>query len=106
LDQSRNFVRKNIYMFIFQNTRIRANFGTRPFAFAEGQQHKEAADAANDLTREIRESFCHLPFHPHSDSENEGSSQPSPDASIVDEIKTPKGPPCKTATIPKPQNGK
>ncbi|XP_055995500.1 probable E3 ubiquitin-protein ligase HECTD4 isoform X2 [Ostrea edulis] len=87
-----------------KNTRIRANFGTRPFAFAEGQQHKEAADAANDLTREIRESFCHLPFHPQSDSENEGSSQQSPDASIIDEIKTQKGPPCKTAIIPKPQN--
>ncbi|XP_062590799.1 probable E3 ubiquitin-protein ligase HECTD4 isoform X2 [Saccostrea cucullata] len=87
-----------------KNTRIRANFGTRPFAFAEGQQHKEAADAANDLTREIRESFCHLPFHPHTDSENEGSPQPSPDTSMVEEIKAPKGPPCKTATIPKPQN--
>ncbi|XP_062596095.1 probable E3 ubiquitin-protein ligase HECTD4 [Saccostrea cucullata] len=59
-----------------KNTRIRANFGMRPFAFAKGQQHMEGADAANDLTREIRESFCHLPFHPHTDSENEGSPQP------------------------------
>lgn len=89
-----------------QNTRIRANFGTRPFAFAEGQQHKEAADAANDLSREIRESFGHLPFHPHSDSESEGSPQPSPDTTATENLKTPKGPPCKTAAIPKAQSGK
>ncbi|XP_062574144.1 probable E3 ubiquitin-protein ligase HECTD4 [Saccostrea cucullata] len=75
---------------MYPNTRIIANFGTRPFAFAEGQQHKEAADGGNDLTREIRESFCHLPFHPHTDSENEGS--PSPDTTM-EEIKAPKGPP-------------
>ncbi|KAJ8312853.1 hypothetical protein KUTeg_010226 [Tegillarca granosa] len=86
-----------------KNTRIKANFGTRPFAFIEGQQHKDAADAASDLTREIRESFGHLPFHPLSDSDGEGQPVTNTEANIVENIKSPQGPPCKVAEIPKPQ---
>ena len=88
---------------------MKANFGARPFAFAEGQQHREAADEANDLTREIRESFSHLPFNSTSDSEGEGTvSAPSAPSSIVDpmEVSEPLGPPCKTVPIPKPLKGK
>ncbi|GFO01128.1 HECT domain-containing e3 ubiquitin protein ligase 4 [Plakobranchus ocellatus] len=43
--------------------RVKANFGARPFAYAEGQQHRDAAEEANDVLRDIRESFNHLPFH-------------------------------------------
>ena len=96
-------------IFMLQNTRVKANFGARPFAFAEGQQHREAADEANDLTREIRESFSHLPFNSMSDSEEEGTvSAPSAPSSIIDpmDLSEPLGPPCKTVPIPKPQKGK
>ena len=88
---------------------MKANFGARPFAFAEGQQHREAADEANDLTREIRESFSHLPFNSTSDSEGEGTvSAPSAPSSVVDpmEVAEPLGPPCKTVPVPKPLKGK
>ncbi|XP_053376532.1 probable E3 ubiquitin-protein ligase HECTD4 [Mercenaria mercenaria] len=88
-----------------KSTRVKANFGARPFAFAEGQQHREAADEADDLTREIRESFGHLPFHSTSDSESEGAvtapSTPS-NLSEVNELNVPAGPSCKTVPIPKP----
>ncbi|KAK3804042.1 hypothetical protein RRG08_062412 [Elysia crispata] len=43
--------------------RVKANFGARSFAYAEGQQHRDAAEEANDVLRDIRESFNHLPFH-------------------------------------------
>ncbi|KAK3084084.1 hypothetical protein FSP39_007865 [Pinctada imbricata] len=86
-----------------KNTRVRVNFGARQFKFAEGQQHRDAADEASDMTREIRESFGHLPFHPTSDSESESSHATSPEASLSEEIKSPKGPPCKVATIPTAQ---
>ena len=42
---------------------MKANFGARSFAYAEGQQHRDAAEEANDVLRDIRESFNHLPFH-------------------------------------------
>lgn len=93
---------------MFQNTRVKANFGARPFAYAEGQQHREAADEANDLTREIRESFSHLPFNSVSDSEEEGTvSAPSAPSSVIDpmDLSEPLGPPCKTVPIPKPLKG-
>ena len=88
---------------------MKGNFGTKPFAFAEGQQHREAADEADDMTREIRESFGHLPFNTQSDSDSEegptAASTPSSVAEIRD-IKTPPGLPCKTVPIPKPQKGR
>ncbi|WAR02868.1 HECD4-like protein [Mya arenaria] len=86
-------------------TRVKANFGTRSFAFAEGQQHREAADEADDLTREIRESFNHLPFNTTSDSDSEGAvSAPSTPSNLseITDISTPAGPACKTVPIPKP----
>ena len=34
---------------LMQNTRVRANFGGRPFMYAEGQEHRIAADEFHDL---------------------------------------------------------
>ncbi|KAL3856755.1 hypothetical protein ACJMK2_011476 [Sinanodonta woodiana] len=86
--------------------RVRANFGARPFAYAEGQQHREAADEANDLTREIRESFGHLPFHTASESDSEGAvtaaSSPTSVSEVKDLTSPTTGPPCKTVPIPMP----
>lgn len=88
---------------------MKANFGARPYAFAEGQQHREAADEADDLTREIRESFGHLPFHSTSDSDSDGAvtapSTPS-NLSEINELNLTAGPSCKTVPIPKPLKGK
>ena len=95
-------------MFLIQTTRVKANFGARPFAYAEGQQHREAADEVDDLTREIRESFNHLPFCSQSDSDSEGAvtapSTPSASADLPDTDLS-SGPPCKAVPIPKPQKG-
>lgn len=92
--------------FLLQGTRVRANFGTRPFAYAKGQQHRDAADEANDLTREIRESFGHLPFHQASESEDEEPAIASPEVPQAEDLKSPQGPPCKIPEIPSPQKGK
>ncbi|XP_063396384.1 probable E3 ubiquitin-protein ligase HECTD4 [Mytilus trossulus] len=86
-----------------KGTRLRANFGTRPFAYAKGQQHRDAADEANDLTREIRESFGHLPFHHASESEDEEPTVASPEVAQKEDLKSPQGPSCKVPEIPKPQ---
>lgn len=88
---------------------MKANFGARPFAFAEGQQHREAADEADDLTREIRESFGLLPFHTTSDSESEEAmtapSTPS-NMSDVNDHNVPAGPACKTVAVPTALKGR
>ena len=87
---------------------MKANFGARPFAFAEGQQHREAADEADDLTREIRESFNLLPFHTTSDSEDEGTqSAPSTPSNLSDsnDHTLPAGPAFKTVPMPAPLKG-
>ncbi|ESO97623.1 hypothetical protein LOTGIDRAFT_228255 [Lottia gigantea] len=88
-----------------KNCRVQANFGAQPFAYAEGQEHRDAAEAASDLTREIRESFCHLPFHPNSDTEEEGMTNTSSGVSLdAEELLTQEGVSVKTATIPPPIN--
>ena len=83
-----------------QNCRAKANFGTRPFAYAEGQQHRDAAEAANDVMRDIRESFGHLPFHCVSDSDSDGNEAAG--GSMLDsrDSRTPPRAPCKTALAP------
>ncbi|KAH9492163.1 putative E3 ubiquitin-protein ligase HTD4 [Bulinus truncatus] len=84
-----------------KNCRMKANFGARPFAYAEGQQHREAAEAANDVLRDIRESFGHLPFHAASDSESDSTEPPltsSQDSSR--DSRTPPRAPCKVAEPP------
>ncbi|KAK7506010.1 hypothetical protein BaRGS_00002732 [Batillaria attramentaria] len=84
-----------------KNCRVKANFGTRPFAYAEGQQHREAAEAANDVMRDIRESFGHLPFHCVSDSDSEGNETGGA-GSVAEsrDNRTPPRAPCKTAVAP------
>lgn len=98
----------SIFCVLLQATRVKANFGSRPFAFAEGQQHREAADEADDLTREIRESFGHLPFHSTSDSDGEGAlttpSTPS-NVSDINDHTVPAGPAFKTVPMPAPLKG-
>ena len=92
-------------IFLRQNTRIRANFGARPFAFAEGQLHRDAADAANDLCAEMRESFSNLPFHTTSDDEAETNPPPSPEQAAPEASAAVTGPECKLAEAPKKQKG-
>ncbi|CAG5121382.1 unnamed protein product, partial [Candidula unifasciata] len=85
-----------------KNCRVKANFGTRPFAYAEGQQHRDAAEAVNDVLRDIRESFGHLPFHAASDSESD-SAEPAPATSQSEsarDSRTPPKAPCKVAEPP------
>lgn len=90
---------------MLQNTRIKANFGARPFAYAEGRHHRNAADDF-DLTQEIRETFGALPFNVGSDSDSEGPTAPSSTTSDGSrDVRTPPGPPCKTATVPKSLRG-
>ncbi|KAL8604631.1 hypothetical protein ACOMHN_013411 [Nucella lapillus] len=84
-----------------KNCRVKANFGTRPFAYAEGQQHRDAAEAANDVMRDIRESFSHLPFHCVSDSDSDGNEAGTGGSqSESRENRTPPRAPCRTAAAP------
>ncbi|XP_025090246.1 probable E3 ubiquitin-protein ligase HECTD4 isoform X2 [Pomacea canaliculata] len=84
-----------------KNCRVKANFGTRPFAYAEGQQHREAAEAVNDVIRDIRESFGHLPFHCVSDSDSDGNDAGGgTSATESRDSRTPPRAPCKTAVAP------
>lgn len=92
----------------FQSTRIKANFGNRPFMYAEGARSRNAADESHDLTREIRETFNALPFHMASDSDSEGAASTGTAASEGGSgslTRSPSGPPCRTATIPKSLRG-
>ncbi len=93
---------------LFQNTRIKANFGSRAFAYAEGTHHRNAADDCHDVTQEIRETFGALPFHISSDSEGEGPPSIASGTSDggANTPRTPPGPPCKTPSMPKSTKGK
>ena len=73
--------------------------------FAEGQQHRDAAEAANDLTREIRESFGHLPFHSASELDTEEPSSDGRRDSSSKEPRTPQGPSVRTPSDPEPLKG-
>ena len=95
-------------IFCVQNTRFKANFGNRPFMYAEGGLHRSAADEAHDLTQEIRETFNALPFHMGSDSDSEGGAS---NGTVVSEgtgssARSQPGPPCRTSSIPKSLRGK
>ncbi|MBN3276384.1 HECD4 ligase, partial [Polyodon spathula] len=74
-----------------KNTKIRANFGCRPFAYVEGQAHRNAADLCIDLAEEISANFEALPFAMASDSDDAGASVASDPGSH--------GPPCKIAAV-------
>lgn len=90
--------------FKFQNTQIKANFGAKPFAYAEGKNH-QAHPSDHDLTREIRESFAALPFHMASDSDGEGHSSTASISTDHTDLSQP-GPPCRLGSAPRASNGK
>ena len=91
---------------LFQNTRIRANFGARPFMYAEGTQHRKAADECHDVTQDIKDTFGALPFHFDSDSDDAASSSvTNSDAGSHGELRASPGLPCRTAMIPKSLRG-
>lgn len=76
----------------FQNSKIRANFGGRPFAYAEGQAHRNAADLCVDLAEEISANFEALPFAMASDSDNDAGASVTSDSGSH-------GPPCRIAAV-------
>uniref|UniRef100_T1J2Q6 HECT domain-containing protein n=1 Tax=Strigamia maritima TaxID=126957 RepID=T1J2Q6_STRMM len=84
-----------------QHTRIRANFGTRKFAYAEGQSHRNAANEAADSTEEISANFGILPFHGSSDSESDSSDKFNASTDSV-EVPSSQRIACRIATNPKP----
>ncbi|XP_043571193.1 probable E3 ubiquitin-protein ligase HECTD4 [Chiloscyllium plagiosum] len=73
-----------------KNTKVRANFGCRPFAYAEGQAHRNAADLCIDLAEEISANFEALPFAMASDSDNDAGASVASDTASH-------GPPCRIA---------
>uniref|UniRef100_A0A4W3K6B9 HECT domain E3 ubiquitin protein ligase 4 n=1 Tax=Callorhinchus milii TaxID=7868 RepID=A0A4W3K6B9_CALMI len=73
-----------------KNTKVRANFGCRPFAYAEGQAHRNAADLCVDLAEEISANFEALPFAMASDSDNDAGASVASDTGSH-------GPPCRIA---------
>ncbi|XP_036454105.1 probable E3 ubiquitin-protein ligase HECTD4 isoform X4 [Colossoma macropomum] len=75
-----------------KNTKIRANFGCRSFAYAEGQAHRNAADLCMDLSEEISANFEALPFAMASDSDNDAGASVASDSGSH-------GPPCRIAAV-------
>uniref|UniRef100_A0A8D2MD56 HECT domain E3 ubiquitin protein ligase 4 n=1 Tax=Zonotrichia albicollis TaxID=44394 RepID=A0A8D2MD56_ZONAL len=75
-----------------KNTKVRANFGSRPFAYAEGQAHRNAADLCLDLAEEISANFEALPFAMASDSDNDAGTSIASDPGTH-------GPPCRIAAV-------
>ncbi|OXB64167.1 hypothetical protein ASZ78_002097, partial [Callipepla squamata] len=74
------------------NTKVRANFGSRQFAYAEGQAHRNAADLCIDLAEEISANFEVLPFAMASDSDNDAGTSIASDPGTH-------GPPCRIAAV-------
>lgn len=83
----------------FQNTKVRANFGSRQFAYAEGQAHRNAADLCIDLAEEISANFEALPFAMASDSDNDAGTSIASDPGTH-------GPPCRIAAVATAQQRK
>nr|XP_060642062.1 probable E3 ubiquitin-protein ligase HECTD4 isoform X2 [Anolis sagrei ordinatus] len=75
-----------------KNTKVRANFGSRQFAYAEGQAHRNAADLCVDLAEEISANFEVLPFAMASDSDNDAGTSTASDPGTH-------GPPCRIAAV-------
>lgn len=84
---------------LLQNTKVRANFGSRPFAYAEGQAHRNAADLCLDLAEEISANFEALPFAMASDSDNDAGTSIASDPGTH-------GPPCRIAAVATAQQRK
>lgn len=71
---------------------MRANFGSHPFAYVEGQAHRNAADLCIDLAEEISANFEALPFAMASDSDNDAGTSTASDPGTH-------GPPCRIAAV-------
>ncbi|XP_071790886.1 probable E3 ubiquitin-protein ligase HECTD4 isoform X2 [Asterias amurensis] len=84
-----------------KNTRVRANFGARPFCHAEGRQHHDAAVEAIDPKEEIAANFSILPFHTLEEATNEGASIEVPQMEAVGDS-SPAGPPCRQVSSLRP----
>ena len=91
--------------FHLQNIRVRANFGGRAFAYAEGQEHRNAADDCHDAIQDMREGFGALPFNMGSDSDSDAASLHSATSDLGRDVHSPPGPPCRTPAIPKSLKG-
>ena len=93
-----------INVFYVQASRVRANFGERPFAYVEGHAHRDAADIEEEEVsmEEMVANFEALPFAmlAGSDSEGEGSggSGEQEAGSVVELAQT--GPPTKKMKTP------
>ncbi|XP_071497133.1 probable E3 ubiquitin-protein ligase HECTD4 [Diadema antillarum] len=59
-----------------KNTQVRANFGSRPFAYVDGHCHHTAAMESSDSMEEITANFGALPFHGDFDSDSDHESLP------------------------------
>lgn len=93
-----------------KNTRVKSNFGARPFAYAEGRHHIDAAHEASESAKEIRATFGILPFPGCSDSESdvgERTSITTPGGGCgagdsPDAPSPPMVPPCRIPLAPRP----
>ena len=69
-----------------QGIRVNVNFGERPFLYAEGREHRDAADGLSpDSQKEMAAIFSELPFHSDSDDEQEHTEHPGVVMSSSDE---------------------
>ena len=101
---------------------MRANFGQRAFAYAEGREQRAAADECHDAIQEMKDGFGALPFNMAASSSSSSASDSDSDASLhsassepaVDrraergEMQgggSPSAPPCRTPGMPKSLKG-
>ena len=75
--------------------RVRVNFGSRSFLYAEGSKHRVAADMWSDSLEDLREGFNELPFAFEPDEEDTKAGQTLP------EVSKPSPPKPAPLTIPK-----
>ena len=95
-----------------QHTRVRVNFGSRAFLYAEGHAHRDAADFVEEVesSEAVAMLFSHLPFALENDcDEDEDGSEKSGsdmerDVGIVRELSQ-TGPPAWKLKAPIPTIG-
>ena len=86
-----------------QATRLRVNFGDKPFLSAEGSAHREAANILEegDSTEEVVANFGALPFAvglSDSEGETEGGEEKKGERSVMELAQT--GPPTRKLKPP------
>ena len=75
--------------------RVRVNFGSRSFLYAEGSKHRVAADMWSDSLEDLREGFNVLPFALEPDKED------AKDGQTLSKVSKPSPPKPAPLTIPK-----